>query len=134
MTYRAMLDTNIVSNALRFPSGGAAARMTLPGELPVCVSVIVAAELRFGAAKLGATRLVAQVEGILQIVDVLPLEATATHVYAEIRAGLERTGQIIGPYDLLIAAHALALNLPLATDNVREFSRVPNLRVENWLD
>lgn len=129
-----MLDTNIVSNALRFPHGAAAARMTSPDEPPVCLSVIVAAELRFGAAKLGAARLIAQIEGILQVVDVLPLEAMATHAYAETRAKLERTGQIIGPYDLLIAAHALALDLPLITDNLREFSRVPNLRVENWLD
>jgi tRNA(fMet)-specific endonuclease VapC len=54
--------------------------------------------------------------------------------YAEIRAHLSNAGQIIGPNDLLIAAHARALDLTLVTDNVREFARVPDLRVENWLD
>jgi tRNA(fMet)-specific endonuclease VapC len=134
MIYRAMLDTNIVSNALRYPNGSAAHAMTLPGQPPVCVSVIVAAELRFGAQKLGSARLVNQIIGVLDTIDVLPLEANVAQRYAEIRVALEALGKPIGPHDLLIAAHALALDLPLVTDNIREFSRVPNLRVENWLD
>jgi len=64
---------------------------------------------------------------------VLPLEAPAEQAYAEILAYLERTGQIIGPNDLLIAAHALSLGLVAVTDNAREFERVPGLTVENWL-
>ena len=134
MIYRAMLDTNIVSNALRYPNGSAARTMTLVGQPPVCVSVIVAAELRFGAQKLGSARLTSQIVGILDTLDVLPLEAAIAQRYAEIRTALEASGRPIGPYDLLIAAHALALDLTLVTDNTREFSRVPNLRVENWLD
>lgn len=134
MTFRAMLDTNIVSNALRFPHGLAADRMTLDGELPICVSSIVAAELRFGARKLGSDRLDRQVEGILRTVQVLPFDKDAAAHYADLRTALERAGTPIGPLDMLIAAHALSLDLTLVTDNVREFSRVPNLRVENWLD
>ncbi len=65
--------------------------------------------------------------------DVLPLDALADQAYAEIRAYLEGTGQIIGPNDLLIAAHALSLGLVAVTDNVGEFERVPGLVVENWL-
>jgi Predicted nucleic acid-binding protein, contains PIN domain len=65
---------------------------------------------------------------------VLALDAPVDAAYADIRAYLERQGTPIGANDLLIAAHALALHLPLATDNIREFSRVPGLRVENWLD
>lgn len=60
-------------------------------------------------------------------------DAPADHVYGRIRADLQRRGQPIGSNDLLIAAHALALDCILVTDNEREFSRVPGLRVENWL-
>ncbi len=129
-----MLDTNIVSNALRFPHGRAAERMTIPGGDPVCVSSIVAAELRFGASKLGSEKLLRQVEGILRSVPVVSFTDASAETYARIRAALERNGTPIGPLDTLIAAHAVALDLTLVTHNVREFSRVPGLRVENWLD
>ena len=129
-----MLDTNIVSNALRYPFGNAAAQMTVPGQAPVCVSAIVAAEMRFGARRVQSERLTAQVEGILQTMDVLPIDDAVSRHYADIRTNLEQRGAVIGPYDLLIAAHALSLDLTLVTDNIREFSRVHNLRVENWLD
>jgi tRNA(fMet)-specific endonuclease VapC len=69
----------------------------------------------------------------LGALEVLALEAPVDTVYGEIRAGLERTGQPIGANDLLIAAHALALGLTVVTDNEREFSRIDDLRVENWL-
>ena len=134
MIYRAMLDTNIVSNALRYPHGNAAHMMTLPDQPAICVSVIVAAELKFGAQRVGSSRLTSQIGGMLATLDVLPLDSGVAQTYAEIRTTLEAAGTPIGPYDLLIAAHALALNLPIVTDNIREFSRVPNLRVENWLD
>ena len=129
-----MLDTNIVSNALRYPNGLAAERMTLPGQLPICVSAIVAAELRFGAEKVRSVRLAEQVAGILRNIDVLPFDGAAATAYAELRAALERAGTPIGPLDMLIAAHAISLDLTLVTDNIREFARVPNLRVDNWLD
>lgn len=129
-----MLDTNIVSNALRFPHGLAANRMTVAGEPPLCLSAIVAAELRFGAEKLASARLSQQVSGILQTITVLTFDEAAASHYARLRAHLERVGTPIGPLDMLIAAHALALDLTLASDNVREFSRVPGLRLENWLD
>lgn len=65
---------------------------------------------------------------------ILPLEAPADEYYGAIRHQLERAGTPIGPNDLLIAAHARALGLTLVTDNVREFTRVPQLSVENWLN
>lgn len=129
-----MLDTNIVSNALRFPYGLAATKMTEEGAPPVCMSVIVAAELRFGAVRVGSERLSQQIEGVIHTIDVLPLTEPVSARYAALRTHLERAGTPIGPNDLLIAAHALALDLTLVTDNLREFSRVPDLRVENWLD
>lgn len=66
--------------------------------------------------------------------DTLPLDDAVISHYCATRLALERIGKPIGPNDLFIAAHALALDLPLVTDNLREFSRVPGLRVENWLD
>ena len=74
-----------------------------------------------------------QLEAVLHAIDVLAFEQPADAVYAEIRTLLERAGQTIGANDLLIAAHALALGHSVVTDNEREFSRVKDLRVENWL-
>jgi tRNA(fMet)-specific endonuclease VapC len=70
---------------------------------------------------------------VLGALDVLVLEAPVDTVYGELRARLERAGQSIGANDLLIAAHALALGHAVVTDNEREFSRIDDLRVENWL-
>lgn len=71
--------------------------------------------------------------GLQQIVEVLPIDEAVTPHYARIRDHLERQGTPIGPNDLLIAAHAAALDATLVTDNEREFLRVPGLQIENWL-
>jgi tRNA(fMet)-specific endonuclease VapC len=85
------------------------------------MSIIVAAELRYGAAKKGSLRLTRQLEAVLGAVDVLALEAPTDAAYGELRARLEEAGKLIGANDLLIAAHALALDHTLVTDNEREF-------------
>jgi tRNA(fMet)-specific endonuclease VapC len=103
------------------------------GEKDVCTSIIVAAELRYGAAKKNSSRLTSQLEAVLGALEVMALEAPVDAAYGMIRAGLERTGQPIGANDMLIAAHAGALDLTLVTDNERDFSRIGQLRVENWL-
>ena len=103
------------------------------GEDAVATSIIVAAELRYGAAKKGSARLAEQLEMILSAIDVLPLEAPADAAYGSARVTLESAGTPIGGNDLLIAAQALALDLVVVTDNEREFGRVDGLRVENWL-
>jgi tRNA(fMet)-specific endonuclease VapC len=130
---RFLLDTNIVSSLVRDPHGPVARRIAEAGERRVCTSVIVAAELRYGAVKRSSSRLTAQLEAVLGALDVLPLEPPADVRYGELRARLEQAGQLIGPNDLLIAAQALALGCVIVTDNEREFSRVDGLRVENWL-
>ncbi|WP_372859810.1 type II toxin-antitoxin system VapC family toxin [Sphingobium lactosutens] len=99
----------------------------------IVTSIIVASELRFGAERRGPERLTAQLEGILKRLPVLPLEDDADRHYGALRAELERQGKPIGGNNMFIAAHALALDATLVTDNVREFERVPGLRVENWL-
>jgi tRNA(fMet)-specific endonuclease VapC len=103
------------------------------GETEVCTSIIVAAELRFSAAKKKSPRLTSQLDAILAAMDVMALETPLDAVYGSIRADLERIGQPIGGNDLLIAAQALALDLTLVTDNEREFSHIESLRVENWI-
>lgn len=130
---RYLLDTNILSDLVRNPQGRVFDRIVEVGEAQVCTSVVVAAELRYGAARKGSPRLTAQLEAILAALPVLPLEPPADEAYGRLRADLEAAGQPIGGNDLLIAAHALAAGLTVVTDNAREFGRVAGLAVENWL-
>jgi tRNA(fMet)-specific endonuclease VapC len=130
---RYLLDTNIVSDLVRRPQGRTSQRIREVGEAQVCTSIIVAAELRYGAAKRGAPRLSAQLEAVLGALDVLPFEAPAEAIYGRLRSGLERIGRSIGGNDLLIAAHAMTLGYAIVTDNEREFARIDNLPCENWL-
>jgi tRNA(fMet)-specific endonuclease VapC len=133
MTYQYLLDTNILSDLVRHPQGQVFQYIVDVGEDRVCTSIIVACELRFGAVKSRSSRLVQQLERILEVLTVLPLESPVDKCYAAIRTHLEQAGTPIGPNDLLIAAHSLALDLTLITENTREFERVPALKLENWL-
>ena len=116
---RYLLDTNIIADLVRNPRGRVADRIREVGETAICTSIIVAAELRYGAAKKGSPRLAAQVEAVLGALEVLPFEALADSAYGRLRARLERAGRPIGANDLLIAAHALALGHALVTANER---------------
>ena len=136
MPTRYLLDTNILSDLLKNPTGRAAQKISSlsPEERnSLATSIIVAAELRYGVVKSGSSTLAARVEQLLDAVDVLPLEPKADQHYGMIRSHLEKTGAVIGANDMLIAAHALSIDAVLVTDNVREFKRVKGLRVENWL-
>jgi len=128
-----LLDTNILSDLIRNPSGNVAKRIADTGEETVATSIVVACELRFGAQKKHSQPLLDRVEELLAILEVLPLDAGVDRHYAVIRTALEASGTPIGPNDLLIAAQALALGLTMVTANTAEFSRVRNLPVENWL-
>jgi tRNA(fMet)-specific endonuclease VapC len=130
---RYLLDTNIVSDLMRNPSGAVAQRIGAIGEDLVCTNLIVTAELRFGVAKRQSKRLSAQLDAILSALDIAELQAPVDEKYAALRVALENVDTPIGGNDMLIAAHALALDLILVTANEREFSRVPGLSVENWL-
>lgn len=130
---RYLLDTNIVSDLVRSPRGRVAQQIRTVGEARVCTSIIVAAELRFGAAKKGSPRLTVRLEIILSVLEVLPFERPADRAYGVLRTRLEQAGQPIGGNDLLIAAHAMALGCVIVTDNVREFARIEEVAYENWL-
>jgi tRNA(fMet)-specific endonuclease VapC len=130
---RYLLDTNIVSDLIRNPQGKVAIRLAEIGEDKVSTSIIVAAELRYGAAKRSSARLTAQMEIVLGALKILPFESPSEIVYGDLRSRLETRGTPIGANDLLIAAHAMALGHTLVTDNEREFSRIEGLPLENWL-
>lgn len=128
-----LLDTDVLSHLIRNPQGAPARHIARAGEDSICTSVIVAAELRFGAKKLGSIKLTRRIEALLEASNVLDLEPPADEHYASIRRELELRGEPIGPNDLLIAAQALALGLTVVTGNEREFKRVRALNVENWI-
>ena len=128
-----LLDTNILSHLVRQPQGPVADHIADVGEAYVLTSVIVACELRYGAARRGSKKLTRQVEAVLSAMTIKPLESDVERVYASIRVALERKGTPIGAHDMLIAAHARAIDAVCVTDNVAEFKRVPALKVETWV-
>jgi tRNA(fMet)-specific endonuclease VapC len=128
-----LLDTNIISELVRNPNGILKDKIAEIGEASVCTSIIVTGELRFGAEKKGSERLRHQLEAILSTLVILSFEEPADKQYAILRSRLEKSGTLIGPNDMLIAAHTISLGLILVTANFREFSQVPGLGVENWL-
>ncbi|WHZ12934.1 MAG: virulence associated protein C [Burkholderiaceae bacterium] len=129
---RRTLDTNICSYILRRHPASMIERFAGLDRGQLWLSAMVAAELRFGAAKLGSTRFSAAVEAWLAGFEVRPWPLDATLHYASIRVALEQAGKSIGGMDLLIAAHAMAEDSVVVTNNAREFLRVPGLAVEEW--
>ena len=129
---RFMLDTNICIQIMNHAGNRMLAKL-IEHEGEMCISTIVAAELRFGAAKSAAKkknqRMLAE---FLAPLEVIPFDEDAAESFGDLRAVLEKSGRPIGPLDTLIAGHALSLNATLVTNNTREFQRVKGLRVENW--
>lgn len=132
-----LLDTNTVSYFLRDHSPALTARLMGTAPDALAVSVISAGELQFGLKKLGpgfrTTALAARLDKLLGAIATLPLEPEVANQYGHIRTHLEAKGTPISGNDLWIAAHALAEDLTLITHNLREFERVPGLKVESWL-
>lgn len=133
-----LLDTNIISALVRDPHGPVYAKLLAKCQTQAnatfCTSIVVAAEIEFGLRKGVSERLRAQVGAIMNTLDILPLAAPVHMHYGEIRATLQQQGNPIGGNDLFIAAHARALGMTLVTNNMREFVRVPGLKLENWLE
>jgi tRNA(fMet)-specific endonuclease VapC len=130
---RYMLDTNICIYIAkqRPPEVKARFERLKPGQ--VVMSAITYGELSYGVSKSSQqAKALIQLEELLEDIPVEELDSRAAQAYGEIRAMLEKRGRTIGNNDLWIGAHALALNLTLATHNEREFKRIPGLGVENW--
>jgi tRNA(fMet)-specific endonuclease VapC len=125
-----LLDTNICIYVInRRPEGVLAQFLAHEGD-GVAISSISAAELYFGVRKSASARNLRALDKFLAPLTMLDFDASAAR--GELRATLERKGVPIGPLDTQVAAHALATDLTLVTNNEREFKRVPGLRVENW--
>lgn len=135
MKARYMLDTNICIYIAKHrpPEVKAHFERLKPGQL--IMSAITYGELSYGVSKSNQrAQALAQLEELVQDIPVQELDSRAAEAYGEIRATLEKQGRLIGNNDLWIGAHALALNLTLATNNEREFKRIPGLLLENWTE
>jgi len=100
----------------------------------ILISSITVSELEYGVAKSKYLQQNQQrLDEFLMPLNIIPYDEHAAKVYGKIRAQLEKKGQVIGPLDMLIAAHALSLSLTIVTNNDREFKRITDLTVENWL-
>lgn len=128
-----MLDTNICIYVLKNRPPALRERFNAVAE-QLCISSITLGELHYGAEK-SARPLEnnAALEQFAARLDVLPFGDKAAMHYGQVRAELERAGTPCGPHDMQIGAHARSEGLIIVTNNVREFSRMPGLRVENWL-
>lgn len=129
-----MLDTDTASYLIKGTAPALERRLLRLDAAQVCISAVTRGELRYGVARLPqATRLAAEVERFLSGIPVLAWGDAAADCYGQVRAGLEHEGAAIGSLDMLIAAHALAADLILISNNTRHFSRVAALRLENWM-
>ena len=130
---KVMLDTNICIYIIKQKPRSVLERFAAFPVGDLGISVITLAELEYGASKSSEPdRNREALEQFVSPLEIAVLDRLATSVYGKIRALLEKRGRPIGSMDLLIAAHALSLNVRLVTNNMREFKRVPGLRVENW--
>lgn len=130
---KVMLDTNICIYIIKQKPRSVLERFAAFPVGDLGISVITLAELEYGTSKSSEPdRNREALEQFVSPLEIAVFDRLATGVYGKIRALLEKRGRPIGSMDLLIAAHALSLNVRLITNNMREFKRVPGLRVENW--
>jgi len=132
MAIRFLLDTNTVSFHIRRSSPGLLRRLRRTKAAEVGLSVVTEMEIRYGLARNPGLRIAPLVEEFLAGISILPLTSAMAQHYARARAYLEARGTPIGPLDLMIAAHGLALRATVVTTNLKEFRRVRGLRCEDW--
>lgn len=128
-----LLDTNILIAMSKQRPGLVDRLEDIPADA-ILLSSVVVAEIEYGIAKSARRKHNRQVfDALLSGFRVVPFDAAAARLYGPIRVHLEKRGRLIGPYDLMIAAHAQSLDAVVVTDNTKEFDRVAGLRTENWL-
>jgi tRNA(fMet)-specific endonuclease VapC len=128
-----LIDTNICIAIIRKKSASAMQRLTQQAITSVTISTITIAELSFGVYKsVDPAKNRQALEQFLVPLNFLDFDYSAAQEYGRIRAYLEAQGTPIGAYDTMLAAQALAYNLTMVTNNVKEFARVPHLRIEDW--
>jgi tRNA(fMet)-specific endonuclease VapC len=131
MTRRYMLDTDTVSYALR-GVGDVEAKLLARTPSEVCISAITLGELRYGANRRKSKKLHGMIDVFSSLVAVMPFDENAAAVFGATAAELSVAGTPIGQLDTMIAAHAMALDLTLVTNNTKHFGLVPRLRIESW--
>lgn len=132
MSQRLLLDTNILSELIKDPHGRVARKVLDAGVDNVCTSIIAAAELRYGALKKRSTRLRRQAEELLAEIPVLPLDEPVDAEYGKLRVALETAGKMLAANDLLIAAHANAVDAAVVTSD-HDFKQAGKLvQVLTW--
>lgn len=129
---RYLLDTDSVSYALR-GQGDVATRIKSRRPSELCVSAITLAELRFGAERKTSKKLHSLIDVFTSAIEVAPFDEEAAVEFGRLGSILAERGTPIGEFDVLIAAHAVALRCTLVTNNTRHFSKVSGLSLENWL-
>jgi tRNA(fMet)-specific endonuclease VapC len=128
-----LLDTDICIYVINERPPEVLAQFLVHEEDGLGISAITASELYWGVRKSGSERNLRTLEKFLAPLHVMDYGLAAAQVYGKLRAALERKGTPIGPLDLQIAAHAMALDITLVTNNTREFKRIPALKLENWV-
>lgn len=127
-----LLDTNTCVYVIRKRPEAVYRRLSGAASGAVAISVVTAFELEIGALRAQGRHYSEAVRLFIAEFPVLPLEDSARATYGQLRTALERRGEKIGAHDMLIAAHALALEATLVTNNEKEFRRIKGLKIENW--
>ena len=130
-----MLNTNICIYAIKHKPENVIEELSKHDSSDVCVSSVTYAELVHGVEKSAAVeKNKLALLMLLANIEILDFDVSAADCYGMIRASLEKKGIPIGPLDMMIAGHAMSLDLIVVTNNVREFQRIPNLKIENWAE
>ncbi|MEW6057127.1 MAG: type II toxin-antitoxin system VapC family toxin [Bdellovibrionota bacterium] len=128
-----LLDTNICIYLIREQSEALLKNIQRHKITEIAISSITLAELRYGVEKSSYPQKNSDaLDLFLLSLEILPFDVAAAIAYGRVRANLEKNGRLIGPLDMMIAAHALSIDAALVTNDQKEFSRVNGLRIENW--
>ena len=131
MSVRYLLDTNAASYLINKKSLAMDRHLAKVAVVELGISAVTEGELRYGAAMKGSTPLQSAVENFVLTVTILPWDSTVAREYGRLRSELERAGRVTGSLDMMIAAHAVALDVVLVTGD-RAFARIKSLRTEDW--
>lgn len=132
MGKRYLLDTNICISMFK-NKHGVREKITQVGLDKCCISEITIAELFYGAAKSGNAKHYEDVAHVMQMFDVIPIYSSLK-LYGTIKSDLERQGQRLDEFDLLIGATALTNRMVMVTSNTKHFQRIPNIEIEDWAE
>jgi tRNA(fMet)-specific endonuclease VapC len=127
-----MLDTDICSYAIKENKKNVMDNLITHQNDDICISAITKAEMLHGAKKKNSDKITAKIKDFLKIVTIVPFDTDSADVYADIKNELEKNGTPIGNMDMLIASCAISNDAILVTNNLKHFSKICNLKIQNW--